>query len=471
MKGIDCMATWEKRGDNSYRLIAYCGYDSSGKKKTPKRKTIKITEKMTEKQLIKFLDKEAILFQQEVDNGLFLDASKMSFEEFSQRWIVDYGEKQLQPKTIARYKDFLLRINQAIGHIKLDKLQPHHLNEFYNNLGEAGVRLDGKYTLNNKYIELIEPNKKTVATDAVINTRTLQNLLKGNPTSYPIAEKLSKSFGVPVHKMFNSIEIKKGLNPKTILHHHRLISAILNKAIKWQIILSNPSTRVELPKVKPTEATFYDDEQIMQLFRSLIDEPLKYQCAIYIALYGGLRLGEVTGLEWSDIDFEEKSLSITKARQYISGLGTYDIEPKTERSVREIQLSDGVLNILKEYKNEQEAESQRIGDKWVDSGKIFTQWNGLPMFPSTPSQWFNKWLKRTDLPKVTFHQLRHSHASILIANGVDIATVSKRLGHAKILTTINTYTHAIKSKDTAAADLLDDIIKLDRGSDMDGGRE
>jgi integrase len=138
--------------------------------------------------------------------------------------------------------------------------------------------------------------------------------------------------------------------------------------------------------------------------------------------------------------------------------GDFYLYVQTERSVREINISFGVLDILRKLVAEQEETRTQLGNQWVDTGKIFTQWNGLPMFPQTPSHWFGKWLKRTDLPPITFHQLRHSHASILIANGVDIATVSKRLGHAKILTTINTYTHTIKSKDTAAADMLDDVL-------------
>jgi len=297
-----------------------------------------------------------------------------------------------------------------------------------------------------------------VARGSGIHINTLRNILKGNTTTTATAEKLSMFLDVPVSKLFSVSKADKGLNSKTILHHHRLISAILNKAIKWQVLLSNPASRVELPRVRYKEAAHYDEEQVLCMFELLAHGPLKYQAAIYIALYGGLRLGEVTGLEWKDIDFTEKTLSISKSRQYVTGLGTYDKEPKTERGIRKIDLSSGVLDILDRYKEEQDNERTNLGNKWVDSGKIFVQWNGMPMFPQTPSKWFAKWLAQMGLPKITFHQLRHSHAFILIANGVDIATVSRRLGHAKISITIDTYTHAIKSRDTAAANLLDDIL-------------
>ena len=449
--------SWEKRGENSYRLIAFLGYDNSGKK-LMKRKTIKISEKMSEKQLDKFLSKEAALFQQEVEKGLFLDADKVSFEEFSQRWMAEYAEKHLSPKTVKGYKEYLRRINQGIGHIKLGKLQPNHLSQLYSNLAEGGVRWDEKYVLCPKYAGLIDSQRRAVADGAGVHLDTINNLLKGNSTTRIIAERLSQYFNAALNKVFIPAKNKQTLSSKTIAHHHRVISSILSKAVKWQVLLTNPASRVEPPKVKRVEAAHYDEEQVLEMFRLLADEPLKYQVAVYIALYGGLRLGEVAALDWVDIDFEERTLSITKSRQYVPGIGVIEKEPKTERGIRKIGLSDGVLEILMRYKDEQSEESKKLHNKWADSGKILVQWNGVPMHPQSPSKWFGKWLARNNLPKITFHQLRHSHASILIANGVDIATVSKRLGHAKVSTTIDTYTHALKNRDEVAANLLDDIL-------------
>jgi integrase len=413
---------------------------------------------MTDKQLHKYLDAEASQFQKEVENGMFIDANKTTFENFSDRWMEDYAKIHLQPKTIAEYSNYLRRINQAIGHIKLNKLQPHHLAQFYNNLKESGVRLDRRYSLNETFVDFLQPQLKELALNTGINVSTLKNIVRGNVTIHETAEKLRTELGIKQNKIFTEVTSQDGLNPKTILHHHRLISSILNKAIKWGIIFDNPASRVEPPKLHPTEAQCYDENQVSQMFVLLSKEPLKYQCAVYIALYGGLRLGEVSALDWNDINFDEKTITINKSRQYIPGIGSFDKSPKTERSKRQFQLSIGVLDILREHKNEQESERERIGDKWQENGKIFTQWNGVPIFPQTPSKWFDKWLRRTGLPKITFHQLRHSHASILIANGVDIATVSKQLGHAKISITINTYTHAIKSKSSVVADKLDDLL-------------
>ena len=166
----------------------------------------------------------------------------------------------------------------------------------------------------------------------------------------------------------------------------------------------------------------------------------------------------MTGLDWSDLDYKAKTLNITKARQYTAKLGTYDKKPKTKKSIRTVSMSDDCIYVLEEHKKEQDNQRAILGDKWVESGKIFVQQNGQPMFPETPSSWFSKWIKRKGLPDVDFHGLRHSHASILISQGVDIVTVSRRLGHNDVRTTMAIYAHAYEQNDSKIADLLDDVL-------------
>src|SRR5665648_1223913 len=125
------MASIKKRGENSYRVTVSCGYDSQGKKLV-QAKTISLDPSLTPKQTDKELQKQATLFEREVENGTYLDGSKITLAEFTERWLKDYAEKQLAPKTLHRYKDMLAsRILPALGHVKLDKLQPTHLLQFY----------------------------------------------------------------------------------------------------------------------------------------------------------------------------------------------------------------------------------------------------------------------------------------------------------------------------------------------------
>jgi integrase len=292
-------------------------------------------------------------------------------------------------------------------------------------------------------------------------------MARGNRTTLDIAEKVSIAFGSTVSKMFQYEGLQTGLNPKTIVEHHRLIHAMLNKAVKWQVVTNNVADRAEPPKIARTEAMHYNEEQTVKLFGLIIDEPLKYQVAVYIGALGGLRVGEICGLEWSDIDYENKTLTVNRARQYVPGLHTFDKVPKTERSKRTIELPQTVIDVLRKHEEEQVETRLNLGNQWVDSGKILTQWNGTPMNPQTPSQWFNKFLRRNVLQPITFHQLRHTHASLLLTNGVDIATISKRLGHSKVSVTLDVYSHSNRDRDRAAADKLDSLVNPKRRKESD----
>jgi integrase len=168
----------------------------------------------------------------------------------------------------------------------------------------------------------------------------------------------------------------------------------------------------------------------------------------------------VTNLEWSDVDFDKETVSISKQLQYLPEFGIYEMESaKTDSGNRIISIPIELIELLREYKIWQDEEKSKWGDKWVETNKLFTKENGESIHPHTPSQWFNKFIKRHNLPPLTFHQIRHTNASLLIGQGVDAATVSKRLGHANVAVTLKTYTHAIKEHDREAADKLGNLIK------------
>lgn len=407
------MAAIEKRGESSYRLTVSCGYDKNGKK-IVKRKTIDLSHIRPNKQEEE-ANKQWILFKDEIEKGLFLDADKVTFEDFIEKWLKNYAESELAPKTLHRYKELLKsRIIPTLGHIKLNKLQPTHLTEFYNNLREDGIRTDGK---------------------------------------------------------------PGGLSERTILHHHRLISAILTCAVQWQFLLSNPALRLKAPKVEKKEAKHFDIDQTEYILSLIEKEPIKYRTMIILAIYGGMRMGELAALQWDDVDFDNCLLKINKSLQHLKEKGTFVKSTKNETSNRIISLPSSAINLLREYKVWQNGEKAKLGDLWNEEyNNIFTSHNGKPMFPSTISSWFNKFIKRHNeailndatIPKetkekylldnVNFHGLRHTSATILINQGVDVTTVSKRLGHARPSTTTDIYSHSLKKADTEAANKLESLF-------------
>ena len=151
----------------------------------------------------------------------------------------------------------------------------------------------------------------------------------------------------------------------------------------------------------------------------------------------------------------DKTISITKQRQYVRGYGLNDINnTKTDSGNRTISIPSTLTDLLKEYQLWQNEQKIVWGDKWVESNKLFTKENGEPIFPETPSKWFKTFIKRNNLPYLTFHQLRHTHATLLIGQGTDIATVSNRLGHADKSITLKVYTHVLKENDKEAVEKL-----------------
>jgi len=376
----------------------------------------------------------------------------------------DYAEKQLQPKTLFRYKEMLTtRIIPVLGHIKMDKLQPTHLLEFYSNLQEKGIRIDVKYIVKPDLMEILKEKGmsiKVLAEKSNIGHRTIKGLLAGKSIAHTTAQAITKALDIKVDNIF-SINGEAGcLSDQTIKHHHRLISSILTTAVQWQCLLNNPAERVKPPKVEKKEAAHYDEDMAEYMLSLLIKEPIKYRAMVYVAIYAGVRLGELCGIEWTDIDFDNNFITIHQASQYLPNMGTFTKDPKNESSKRTISMPPVLMKLLKKYKTWQNEECLGHAEGvWQESGRVFTQWNGLPIHPSTPTKWFLSFRRKHNLPDLKFHGLRHTNASLLIGQGVDVQTVAKRLGHTKATTTTTIYSHFLRKPDKEAADKLENIFK------------
>jgi integrase len=453
------MATITPRGRSFYIMVSL-GYDRNNRQI---RRTMSWTPEpgMTERQIEKAVNEAAVLFENKVKTGQVLN-SKETFSDFADRWMRDYGKTQLAPRTYERYSGLLKRIEPAIGHIRMDRLQPGHLMELYANLSEAGVRRSGTFVatkaLVNKY-NAMYPVKSAFAKEFNMATTTVRAIMNGDPVSPQTAEKMAKAMEMPRSKAFLVKEGPATLSNKTIAHHHRLISAILNAAVMWQVIPSNPAQRVKAPKVARTEAKFLDEKEAARLLECLETEPFKYQVMIKLFLYSGVRRGELCGLEWVDVDFEKKVLSISRSSQYLPGKGVFTKETKTLSSDRTIKLPDSVFDMLKAYRAWQNTERLKLGERWQECNRLFTTWDGQALHPSTCTEWFAGFVARHDLPPVSIHSLRHTNITLMIMAGVPLRIVSRRAGHSNTTTTSTIYSHAIQSMDEVASEALEDILK------------
>ena len=445
----------KKDGSMSYLVRVYNGRTQDDKIIT-RCKTVTPPAGMGKKKAEKWVQEQAVLFEQQVTNGLVLD-SDMLLDDLIDRWFEEYANKQLKAKTLYDYRRMRGRISAGLGHLKVSKIKPAHVMAFYNNLEERGVRRDSTYTATKALLNLLPRGTRgELAKKAGIGQDTMRRVYAGKSVSRKTAEKVSAAVGLPFSKAFVEHTQKDGkLNNNTVIRYQAMLSSIFKKGVQWGLINENPCSRAKHPKADEIDIRVLTEEEIPTLLDALSDAPPQYSVITQLALLLGARRGEICALRWSDIDFEKGTLSIKRTVQSIPGIGLVFNTPKTRRGKRCLRIGADCVELLQEYRRYQKAERFRIGSAWVrkvtlengkvvDNDMLFTKWNGEPMDPDIISSWFPKFLEAHDLPDVNFHSLCHSNASILIAAHVPITTVSGRLGHAQTSTTLNYYASALQ---------------------------
>ena len=194
--------------------------------------------------------------------------------------------------------------------------------------------------------------------------------------------------------------------------------------------MANPAERVQPPKARKPKRRSYDDEQtkvLLENLEQLSSEDTKYKVAIILTVFTGVRLGELMGLEWQDVDFKNGIISINRSSQYLADMGVFTKDPKTESSIREVAVPSFVLSLLEEYKLWYEEQKSFYGELWHESNRLFVQADGKPMHPNTISKWFVKFVEKIGLPVIDFHGLRHTNATLLISHNKVAGNVLENL--------------------------------------------
>ena len=275
--------------------------------------------------------------------------------------------------------------------------------------------------------------------------------------------RIDKISPLDIQRYVNSL-IADGLGSKSVRSHVRLVSVILNYAIKKRILTFNPCTTVDYPALVDKEQEFYAVEEVkkmLSLLRNESEDKKPFAVFFTLAAYTGCRKGELLGFEWKDIDFENATISINRAYYYSNVKRThYTDTPKTRASRRCLKLPTHVMETLSQYREWQNDQRKICGGSWVDSDRLFTKWNGEPMNTFAPYRYLADFCKRTGMRKVNIHSFRHFNASILIESGVDVVTVQTALGHSTPATTLSIYAHTFKRAQTRAMEAVANAIDL-----------
>lgn len=452
------MATIQKRGD-SYKITVSCGYDLMGKQ-IRHHLTWKPAPGMTARQIKKELDRQAHLFEERCLSGQVLDGN-ITLADFIDRWFRDYAEIQLRATTVAGYRKLLKRTLPALGHIRLEKLKPHHLMAFYKNLAEPGIRKTGSMQRKPLLASALTAkgwNAAELARQTGLTPSRISFMMNGHGVSAQTAQKIANTLEYPLDELFQPARADKPLSSNSIQKYHAFLSSVLSTAVKWQVIFANPCERVDPPKVIKKEAKYLDEAGAVQLLTALEKEPIQKRAIVRLLLDTGMRRAELCGLGWDTVDLERAAVTIGRSSLYLPTVGVFTDDTKTEASHRVCRIAADTVQLLRELRAWQNEQRFAIGDQWQNSGRVFTAWNGAPIHPDSITGWFTRFVKKHDLPPVTIHSLRHTNATLLIAAGTNIRTVSNRLGHSQTSTTMNIYAHAIQSADAAAAEALGNIL-------------
>ncbi len=332
-----------------------------------------------------------------LEQGAYVRPSRLTVAQFLGEWLQDYVELNCSPRTKASYEMIIRRhLIPELGSIPLSQLEPRHLQASYSRQRERG-RVDGKGQL----------------------------------------------------------------SPQTVRYCHSLLAEALGYAVKMGLLSRNVAQATEAPradhKVMPTLAP----EDVPRFLEAAQETP--YYTLFYLLLHTGLRRGEALALRWKNVDLGLASLGVSAYLSVVEAAyklnGTYVIkEPKTSHSRRRIALPPSLGLVLHQHKAGQEAQRALLGKPLTDNDFVFAHPDGSPLDPSTVSHAFNKVMRKAGLPHIRLHDLRHTHASLLLQAGVHPKIVQERLGHSSIRVTLDTYSHVIGGLQEVAAQRFDDLL-------------
>lgn len=408
-----------KSGRVVYRIAIYLGYDRNGNKMV-KNLTCPVNQSATPRQQEREALRYAMTMEDKIKYGYDPNARKESFEDFSREWLQNV-KNNLAYGTYIGYE-----------HLLTDRILPYF----------KGYRISHIRTAD------IEAFYRTLADE---------------------------------------------YSPGTIKRYANVLSCIFKTARRWNLIEDNPCRYAQKPRKRKEngELRYFTPQQVLVFLKSLnmsydaagqpkpYTVPTQYKVFYTLSLFCGFRKGETLALQWEDINFDTKEISVTKSIGRTEKGFDYK-EPKNTSSIRKVPFPDNILALLVSYREEYDARRLGMGGSWAGNGNLFVQSDGSLMGQNTTYQHFVKHLKRhnqwvkdhpqlaksqglEELPVIPLHGLRHSCATLLNYLEVNIVDISKYLGHANCSTTMDIYAHSFEAQKQAACNKLNEFIRINTG--------
>ena len=452
-------------GTISYRVQVKVKNQRTGKfeaKAITWKKPLELTETQAKKELQRIALELEEKFNKQL-NGLLAVDNDITFIDYAERWL----EKIKNTSSLNYYvkgRDCLKKFYKYFGNIKLNQITPVMVQGFLDDMmmkryEKKSARLTGDL---NQYLK----SHCIKQVDALKKIGISKSILASANAGYCIrienAEKICNALGLKYDDYFTTEIQSHAYAKETIMKLKRTLATILADAKRQRLVEHNFASRDYIAPIQgyKKEVKILNDKEAKILANYLhTEQNPRWKIALLTVLFMGLRRGELAGLEWKDIDYENKTMTIARSVQDIIGFGLITKEPKTENSKRTISMPDKLIDYLKEYEVWWLNQKKYLGDRLGNTDRLFCTEDGTDISPGLFRVWLQKTLAKVDLPKVTLHSLRYTNITLQLVAGVDMKTVSARAGHSKASTTSDFYSHFIKNSDIHASEILNKIFE------------
>ena len=257
--------------------------------------------------------------------------------------------------------------------------------------------------------------------------------------------------------------LNAGLSSGTIRYHHAVLHVALKTAVKWNLVSRNVADAVDPPRVRRVEMRTWDEESINRFLLAAKSTP--YYALFYTAIFTGMRRSEILALRWQDVDFILGQVYVHRSIHRLKDGSYVFTEPKSAKGRRTIALPPSAILVLRNHYEKEQATQAMMRIALTDDALLFSNPDGKPLRPDTVSLAWRNLATRCGLPRIRLHDARHSHASLMLKQGVHPKIVQERLGHASIQITLDVYSHVSPGLQQMAAAQFDEILDPERGKE------
>ncbi len=420
-------------------------------------------KKQVEKFSLEFEENLADAYEQKTNQ---IKNNVLSFPQLAQEFVANI-EKNYSQCYLIRASKIVKLFNQYLESKRLYKVP---INEIKVRDIQLFLNSFTTYKASKKSVRLIKQlpsniNYRLLARENIINRFSSYHLKKDSDKHIlkSTAEKLCNRYKLNINEYFEDVDNTRQYSVETIRGYRRVLRTIFNEAIRYEWIVKNPvcatkigagSNNTSLRAISEKEVlSFSEAQRFLNEVNSLSNEVINQKVVLKIFLLTGIRKGEMAGLKWCDIDFENKVVHIRRSRLFSELIGTYEKTPKTKTSIRDIPLADSLIRDLKEYYEWFKITDKDFDNK-LDEYYICSTIYRRPTAVDTPYRWLKAFLQNHGFQHMGCHALRHTYCSLLLSQNVPIQTVSKYMGHSDSTITLEVYSHFIPDTQDKVVNVL-----------------